>query len=321
MANRGWRLLLPLSGLLILAFVFPGDRSGVGQTVSVQAEPAADHMVYLPCILNSGPAGGDDLVFAVVGDYGSGSDHEAEVAALVDSWVPEFIITTGDNNYDTGSAATIDAHIGQYYHSYIGDYTGAYGEGAVTNLFFPSLGNHDWLTADAQPYLDYFNLPGNERYYSFTWGSIAFFAIDSDPTEPDGVADDSAQAAWLENALVNSTACWNIVYFHHAPYSSGSHGSITTMQWPFEAWGADAVLSGHDHTYERLTVGSIPYFVNGIGGKSLYTFGTPLAESQARFNGSYGAMRVTATTISIIYELISVDGLVQDSFLQVGGCE
>ena len=238
------------------------------QTAHVQAEPAADYVAYLPLIMNSAPAGGEELVFAVVGDYGSGSEHEAEVAALVNLWGPEFIITAGDNNYDTGSAATIDAHIGQFYHSYIGDYTGAYGAGAASNQFFPSLGNHDWYTSNAQPYLDYFNLPGNERYYSFTWGSAALFAIDSDPNEPDGVADDLAQAAWLENALANSTSCWNIVYFHHAPYSSGPHGSTASMQWPFEAWGADAVLAGHDHTYERLLVGSIPYFVNGIGGKT-----------------------------------------------------
>ena len=219
-------------------------------------------------IMKGGSAGEGMVVFAVVGDYGSGSKNEGNVEAMVASWTPEFIITAGDNNYDTGSAATIDAHIGQFYHSYIGDYTGAYGAGAASNQFFPSLGNHDWYTSNAQPYLDYFNLPGNERYYSFTWGSAALFAIDSDPNEPDGVADDSAQAAWLENALANSTSCWNIVYFHHAPYSSGPHGSTASMQWPFEAWGADAVLAGHDHTYERLLVGSIPYFVNGIGGKS-----------------------------------------------------
>src|SRR5262245_17274080 len=57
--------------------------------------------------------------FAVIGDYGSAGPVEADVAALVKSWNPDFIVTVGDNNYTSGSAATIDANIGQYYHDYI----------------------------------------------------------------------------------------------------------------------------------------------------------------------------------------------------------
>jgi hypothetical protein len=65
------------------------------------------------------------------------------------------------------------------------------------NQFFPTLGNHDWYTPGAQPYLDYFHLPGNERYYDFVWGPVHFFAIDSDENEPDGVNQSSVQAKWL----------------------------------------------------------------------------------------------------------------------------
>ena len=85
-------------------------------------------------------------------------------------------------------------------------------------------------------------------------GPVHFFALDSDENEPDGVGSSSVQAAWLKRGLAGSTSNWNIVYFHHAPYSSGMHGSTTWMQWPFAAWGAQAVLTGHDHTYERLLV-------------------------------------------------------------------
>ncbi len=87
--------------------------------------------------------------------------------------------------------------------------------------FFPTLGNHDWYTNDAQPYLDYFTLPGNERYYDFVWGPVHFFALDSDEHEPDGVNAGSAQAAWLQQGLAASTSPWNIVYTHYPPYSSG----------------------------------------------------------------------------------------------------
>ena len=88
--------------------------------------------------------------FAVIGDYGDAGEPEADVAALVKSWNPEFIITTGDNNYPSGAAETIDENIGQYYHEFI-SLPGTYGEGADTNRFFLSC-NHDWQ-AWAQPYM------------------------------------------------------------------------------------------------------------------------------------------------------------------------
>src|SRR5689334_25263245 len=94
--------------------------------------------------------------FAAIGDYGSGSSNEMAVANLVKSWNPDFIITLGDNNYPDGAASTIDSRIGQYFHSYISPYAGSYGGGSTTNQFFPALGNHDWNTAGALPYLNYF---------------------------------------------------------------------------------------------------------------------------------------------------------------------
>jgi hypothetical protein len=117
--------------------------------------------------------------FAVIGDYGLAGQRELDVADLVKSWSPDFIITTGDNNYGNGSASTIDHNIGQYYHSFIFPYFGTFGEGAASNRFFPSLGNHDWIAPGAQPYMDYFTLPSNERYYDFVRGPVHFFVIDT----------------------------------------------------------------------------------------------------------------------------------------------
>src|SRR2546426_179663 len=70
--------------------------------------------------------------FAVIGDYGYAGQAELDVANLVRSWNPNFIITTGDNNYESGSASTIDQNIGQYYHSFIFPYVGKYGAGSST---------------------------------------------------------------------------------------------------------------------------------------------------------------------------------------------
>lgn len=252
--------------------------------------------------------------FAVIGDYGSGNQDEADVANLVKSWDPDLIITTGDNNYPDGAESTIDGNIGQFYHEYIAPYQGSYGAGGQENRFFPSLGNHDWNTAQAQPYLDYFTLPGNERYYDFTWGPVHFIAIDSDSREPDGVGSSSQQAQWLQTRLKDSTSQWKIVYFHHTVYSSGLHGNTNWMQWPFAAWGADAVLSGHDHTYERISRDGITYFVNGLGGMSRYTFIGAVDGSQVRYNRDYGAMLVEASEDTIRFQFVNRVNEVIDSY-------
>lgn len=184
--------------------------------------------------------------FAAIGDFGRAGQAARDVANLVKSWKPDFVITLGDNNYPRGAASTIDENIGQYYHDFIHPYRGRYGAGAAANQFFPSLGNHDWRAAGARPYLDYFTLPGNERYYDVSRGPVHFFAIDSDDQEPDGATSDSAQAVWLQRRLAAATEHWKLVYFHHPPYSSGRHGSTPRMRWPIRKWGATAVLSGHD---------------------------------------------------------------------------
>jgi tartrate-resistant acid phosphatase type 5 len=270
--------------------------------------------VSMTATAESSPTADATLRFAVIGDFGESGQPEADVAALVHGWNPDIVITVGDNNYPSGKASTIDANIGQYFQDFIFPYAGAYGPGASENRFFPSLGNHDWYTAGAQPYLDYFSLPGNERYYDFVRGPVHFFALDSDENEPDGVGSRTVQAAWLQQGMAASTSPWNIVYFHHPPYSSGMHGSTTWMRWPFAKWGADAVLAGHDHTYERLLVDGIPHFVNGTGGNELYYFIDILPESQFRYNADYGAMLVTVTEANIHFEFYSRTGELIDQY-------
>lgn len=246
--------------------------------------------------------------FAVIGDYGMAGPNEAAVAKLVKSWHPEFILTTGDNNYPSGGADTIDANVGQYFHDFICPYRGGYGPGAKRNRFFPSLGNHDWYTDGARPHLDYFTLPGNERYYDLVWGDVHFFAIDSDPREPDGIVATSVQAAWLQARLATSTARWQIVTMHHPPYSSGPHSSTVALQWPYKQWGVDLVLAGHDHVHERITVDGLSYIVTGLGGASLYSFSTPVPGSEARFNSEFGAGLIEADSTRLIARFFTVAG-------------
>jgi hypothetical protein len=260
-----------------------------------------------------GPPFWRSATFAVFGDYGMASTDEARVANLVQSWDVDFVITTGDNNY-TGLSDGIDGVIGRYYSDFIGNYWGAYGAGSRTTRFWPSPGNHDWDVADLVAYTDYFTLPGNERYYDINLGLVHLFAVDSDPREPDGTTADSVQAQWLRTRLARSNSCFNVVYFHHPAYSSGPHGSSVDMRWPFEAWGADVVLAGHDHVYERFEVGQIPYFTVGLGGGAPYPFVTTIPESRTQFNSDFGAMRVTATRRGMRFEFIDGSGNVVETF-------
>lgn len=261
------------------------------------------------------PTAEDPIVFAAFGDYGQAGPEIFKLAEMVDSWSVGFIVTLGDNNYQDGSAETIDTNIGQYFHRYIGNYQGDFNRGSPENRFFPSLGNHDWnRQAGYEPYLDYFSLPGNERYYNVDFGIVHLFILNSDDHEPDGVGQSSTQAEWFRETIAQSTAEWNVVAFHHAPYSSGSHGPTNWMQWPFKEWGADVVLAGHEHLYERLLVNDLLYITNGLGGhNAVYAFENIVPESQFRYNGSHGSLRITATSQSLFIEFININGELVDS--------
>lgn len=252
--------------------------------------------------------------FAVIGDFGAAGPNEQAVAEMVAGWKPDYIVTTGDNNYVLGLAETIDPNIGQYYHAYIGDYQGTYGEGSTENRFFPSLGNHDWGLGSIDPYLKYFSLPDNERYYRVVQGSTEFFMLDSDTREPDGVSSDSIQGKWLQSALADSKAIYKVVVFHHPVYSSSEHGSSDWMQWPFAEWGATLVLNGHDHVYERVIKDGFPYIVDGAGGQSLYTFKTPVEGSVVRYNCNFGAMVVDVTDTAMTMRFVTVGGGLVDTY-------
>lgn len=264
---------------------------------------------------NAASATDESIQFAVIGDFGESGPAEAAVAKLVHSWQPEFIVTVGDNNYPRGAAETVDENIGQYYGNYIAfdpNYRGRFrAQGAKENRFFPALGNHDWCTSDLLPHYDTFCLPHNERYYQFTRGPVAFFIVDSDPHEPDGVASDSVQAQWLQAALADSRARFKIVVMHHPPYSSGHHGSSRWMQWPYKTWGASVVLAGHDHCYERLEVDGMPFIVNGAGGARMFRFPEapqlPGAAIDVGYSKQHGAMHVFADRRTMTLNFINTD--------------
>lgn len=266
----------------------------------------------------------EPTTFAVIGDFGSGDSNETAVANLVKSWNPQFVVTTGDDRYGT---TNFDLTVGRDYCNFIaGAQSGINCDGnrSSMNSFFPSTGNHEYTDGGGiNEYLAYFDLPGagvqssgtsgSEKYYDFIQGPIHFFVIDSYDATVNGTLD--VQKIWLQNQMTASTSIWKIVYFHHPPYSSSSsHGSTVAMRWPFAEWGADAVLNGHDHTYERLHLDNVAYFVNGLGGKSKYGFSTPIPESAIQYNAEYGAQKVVADDISMTFSFINVLGVTVDTY-------
>ena len=305
------------------------------------------------CFTNQGLA--QSVRFAVIGDYGSTaqsqSDKQAEkqVADMVKSWNPSFIITVGDNNYECGQGSTIAENIGQHYCDFIynpgapaGQICSGRAANDKTNYFFPSLGNHDWYTKDAAPYLAYFTqLPGNRRYYDFIQGPIHFFALDSESKEtcdasadeeegkpecgqpctyePDGGDKTSKQALWLKGQLKASKSPWNLVFFHRPPYSCKDKTTALWMRWPFEKWGASGVLTGHRHVYERIVrkkYPNLPYFINGVGGTELSKCtkedeekNLPSAKFDAiSIDGQHGAMLVEASSKQLTFKFYVLGG-------------
>ena len=297
-----------------------GVATGSGGTGAAEPAPrptfGSDTANRQPISIASGSVGPSLLAptrLIVLGDYGWAGPREQQVAELVHEMRPDFVLTTGDNNYPDGSADTIDQNIGQYFSDFIYPYKGNYPSSAKANKFFPVLGNHDWYSNNAAAYLAYFTLPGNERYYEVVLGDVHFFALDSDEHEPDGVSATSEQARWLQSRLAASRSAFNLVAMHHPPYSSGPHGNTNYMQWPYAEWGADVVLAGHDHCYERLHLDGIMYIVSGLGGASLYSFAEPTQGSVARYNESYGATLLEANSEELRSSFFNIEGKLIDT--------
>ncbi|MEO8209450.1 MAG: DUF1565 domain-containing protein [bacterium] len=296
--------------------------------------------------------------FAALGDLGGytlfpNEYGDLQVSNLVKSWDTDtsfFIITLGDNNYFPSSQGevTIDYNIGQFYHQYIYPYnihgfTPGYGPNPQTkNRFFRGLGNHDLYGSPAYAdffYFEFSNInkgnsnayPGGIRYYDFQKGNVHFFSFNTgtDPSdhtginfysEPDGIDTSSIQGHWLKQRMLQSTAKWKIVYFHHPPYYSHDilpQNTFGILRFPFKQWGANVVLNAHWHQYERLNIDGIPYVINGLGGATHTSMNSlPQARqgSQALYSEAYGALQGMAYADSLVFKLFNVDNQLIDYF-------
>jgi len=242
------------SVLLIGSLILTTSANVVyAQTAAKGNKVAASASSPLPLSL---PLKEGSVRFAVIGDTGSGSKEQRQVADEMvryrSAFPFEFVLMMGDNLYGSESAKDFQSKFSDVYKPLLD-----------SNVkFYASLGNHD---LPIQVNYEYFNMNGKE-YYRFKKGNIAFYALNS-------TYMDKKQVQWLEDELAKDTSDWKITFFHHPPYSSASkHGSDKQLREVLEPifvkYGVNVVLTGHDHVYERIKPQKgIYYFVSGAGGQ------------------------------------------------------
>ena len=213
----------------------------------------------------------------------------------------ELMLLLGDNAYSTGTDAEYQAN-----------FFNTYGPTLLKNhILFPAPGNHDYGNVpetQANPNIAYFKnfttptngecggVPSNSAaYYSYNWGNVHFLSLDSHGNESGNsyrLYDTlSNQVKWIKADLEANTRPWTIVYWHHPPYTMGSHNSDTESELVYmrenllrilERYGVDLVLCGHSHDYERSYLLKDHFGNESSFNPTLHTSST----SNAKYDGS-----------------------------------
>lgn len=266
---------------------------------------------------NSGPPGGPPpppfpgagIVFVGAGDIADCSSSGDEATATLLDNIAGTVFTLGDNAYSDGT----DANFSQCYEPSWGRHK------ARTR---PTPGNHDYHTSGASGYYAYYGAsagPAGQGFYSYDLGDWHIVSLNSNVSMSSG----SAQETWLRADLAATTRPCTLAYWHHARFSSSSnHGNQGQTEPLWDALydaGAEIVVSGHDHTYERFApqtptgaadpVRGIREFVVGTGGTGHYGFGTPEPNSESRNNDTFGVLKLTLGPGTYAWEFIPVAGM------------
>jgi len=249
------------------------------------------------------------------GGDGTGSNCMQKLTAnLISGAVPSAVLALGDT---------------QYYSGLLSEYLGSYdlSWGAFKSITHPALGNHEYASGSAQGYFDYFDGSGNQTgpagdrsqgYYSFNLGNWHLVALNANCSQVGGCGAGSPQESWLTSDLSANAHRCILAYWHQPRYSSGVNGSDTDMS---QIWqdlynqGADVVLSGHDHDYERFgpqdnasnldAQNGVREFISGTGGEDLFPFSSTLPNSEVRQNTDFGILKLTLHASSYEWRYLS----------------
>jgi hypothetical protein len=248
-----------------------------------------------------------DPVLVGAGDISNCSRTQDEATAQLLDNISGTVFTLGDNVYPDGTASQFSDCYGPTW-------------GRHKNRTKPVPGNHDYHVSGASAYYNYFGAAAgdpNKGYYSYNLGAWHIIALNSQV----GYSAGSAQEQWLKSDLAANQSVCTLAYWHHPRFSSGQHGNITRSQPFWQALydaGADVVLSGHDHTYERFAPQNpngqadsnrgIRQFVVGTGGAGLYAFSSIQPNSQVRNNTAYGVLKLTLHATSYDWQFVPIAG-------------
>jgi hypothetical protein len=245
------------------------------------------------------------------GDIAScGLTGDTATATLI-SGIAGTVFTAGDNAYETGSTANfLDCYAPTW--------------GAFADRTYPTAGNHEYETAGATGYFNYFGArvgQAGKGWYAYDIGSWRIYALNSNCFVV-GCGAGGEQEQWLRGDLAANPRECVLAYWHHPRFSSGEHGNDAEVAaiWNalYEA-GAEVVVNGHDHDYERFRpqtpsavaddARGIRQFVVGTGGVSLRSFGTVKANSEVRNSSAYGVIRLTLGMSAYSWQFIPVAGM------------
>lgn len=318
-----WRTASPVDGTVAYGTGGDLDRTATGERAKVNTVRLTDlspdtaytyrvtsgETTWPEAEFRTAPGPDGEITMIVVGDTGTGSTQQHQVAEVMEGMDGDLLLHTGDVVYQRGGACHYEE---RYYEPY---------EELIASVpVYPVLGNHDLLTDNGEPYLTAFDLPaersGTERYYSFDFGPVHVAALDTELYYSDDAIPAERQKEWLREDLRATDRPWKIVLLHRPPYSSSPyHGGdrriLEDLVGIFETEGVDVVFAGHEHAYERLKpIDGVTYFVSGGGGGDLRVPGTSAltAESARR----YHALRVEVSRERLVVEAVGIDGDVFD---------
>jgi hypothetical protein len=249
---------------------------------------------------------------------GAGTATRCRMRATSDlalSLSPVAVLLLGDNQYENGTLAKFQA---SYDPSW----------GRLKAITHPIPGNHEYQTAGAAGYFAYFGAAAGDPakgWSSFDLGGWHLIGLNSNCNAVGGCGAASAQGQWLAADLAANPGVCTLAYWHHPRFSSGPHGDDATTAdfWSLlQGAGADLVLTGHDHGYERFAPQSafgaagpsgIRQFVVGTGGKNLTSVGTVRANSEVRNYGAFGVLELKLWPDGYDWRFVGVDGSTLDS--------
>jgi predicted phosphodiesterase len=266
------------------------------------------------------------VTFAGAGDIAScESSGDEATAKLLDGIDPDAVFAAGDIAYESGTKEEFEKCYGPSW-------------GRFKDRTYPAIGNHDYGEDgyegmvdgkyDPSAYFDYFGSKAGERnkgWYSYDLGAW-HVVLNSDCNDGVGCDPYSEQMKWLSEDLSNTDKGCILAYWHHPLYSSGYHRDDPKMRAAWNVlygYGADVVINGHDHNYERFAPqdpygNPDPYrgireFVVGTGGKSLRATTAEKPNSEVLYNQSYGVLKLNLKDGGYDWEFVPVEGSFQDS--------